>query len=206
MSVLVDLEDLSAGDGGCLEDGSPLGARLFDLITCTAIISVILGTNRNNVFVPLALARGRRGASHAQWQALVARDRGCIRCARPARCCQAHHIIHWRHAGKTTRTIWRCCAADATPTCTSASSPRRCSRSRSVTATPPRCQCTCARGRIRRACRAVPSSTSPACAHGPSRSSWWPRSTRCLPATAMRRRRHEPARCAAAPTVCSSRR
>jgi len=104
VSVLVDLEDLSAGDGGYLEDGSPLGARLFDLITCTAIISVILGTNRNNVFVPLALARGRRGASHAQWQALVARDRGCIRCGRTPRFCEAHHVHHWRHGGTTDIT------------------------------------------------------------------------------------------------------
>jgi len=54
--------------------------------------------------VPLALARGRRGASHAQWQALVARDRGCIRCGRTPRFCQAHHVHHWRHGGTTDIT------------------------------------------------------------------------------------------------------
>ena len=57
-----------------------------------------------NVFVPLALARGRRGASHAQWQALVARDRGCIRCGRTPRFCEAHHVHHWRHGGTTDIT------------------------------------------------------------------------------------------------------
>jgi len=101
LSVLVDLEELSDGQDATLDDGSPLGGRLYDLITCTAIISVILGVRRKGVFVPLALARGKRGASAAQWRALVARDRGCIRCGRAPRYCQAHHIHHWRHGGFT---------------------------------------------------------------------------------------------------------
>ena len=101
LSVLVDLEDLATDAGAILEDNSALGARMFDLLTCTAIISVILGTRRQNVFVPLALARGKRTATASQWQALIARDRGCIRCGRAPRYCQAHHIHHWRHGGKT---------------------------------------------------------------------------------------------------------
>ena len=101
VSVLVDLEDLSSGEGGCLDDESPLGARLFDLITCSAIVSVILGTRREGVFVPLGLARGKRGASAAQWKALVARDRGCIRCGRAPRLCEAHHVHHWKNGGFT---------------------------------------------------------------------------------------------------------
>src|SRR5690606_1393060 len=101
VSVLVELEDLSS-DGAVLEeDESALGARMLDLLTCTAIISVILGTRREGVFVPLALARGKRTANHHQWRALIARDRGCIRCGRAPRYCQAHHIHHWRHGGKT---------------------------------------------------------------------------------------------------------
>ena len=101
VSVLVELEDLSS-DGAVLEDDeSALGARMLDLLTCTAIVSVILGTRRKNTFVPLALARGKRTANHHQWRALIARDRGCIRCGRAPRYCQAHHIHHWRHGGKT---------------------------------------------------------------------------------------------------------
>jgi hypothetical protein len=101
VSVLVELEDLSS-DGAVLEeDESALGARMLDLLTCTAIISVILGTRREGMFVPLALARGKRTANHHQWRALIARDRGCIRCGRAPRFCQAHHIHHWRHGGKT---------------------------------------------------------------------------------------------------------
>ena len=100
VSVLVELEDLSS-DGAVLEDESALGTRMLDLITCTAIVSVILGTRRENTFVPLALARGRRTADHNQWRALIVRDRGCIRCGRAPRFCQAHHIHHWRHGGST---------------------------------------------------------------------------------------------------------
>ncbi len=101
VSVLVELEDLSS-DGAVLEeDESALGARMLDLLTCTAIVSVILGTRREGVFVPLALARGKRTANHHQWRALIARDRGCLRCGRAPRYCQAHHIHHWRHGGTT---------------------------------------------------------------------------------------------------------
>ena len=101
VSVLVELEDLSS-DGAVLEeDESALGTRMMDLLTCTAIVSVILGTRRKGVFVPLALARGKRTANHHQWRALIARDRGCIRCGRAPRYCQAHHIHHWRHGGTT---------------------------------------------------------------------------------------------------------
>ncbi|MCU0278748.1 MAG: HNH endonuclease, partial [Candidatus Nanopelagicales bacterium] len=49
----------------------------------------------------LALGRGKRGASAAQWTALTARDRGCIRCGKAPRYCHAHHIHHWRHGGVT---------------------------------------------------------------------------------------------------------
>jgi 5-methylcytosine-specific restriction endonuclease McrA len=40
-------------------------------------------------------------SSAAQWAALIARDRGCIRCGRSPRHCHAHHIIHWKDGGRT---------------------------------------------------------------------------------------------------------
>ncbi len=101
LSVLVDLEDLADGAGATLEDGTPIGPCTFDLISCTAVAWVILGITRNKTFVPLALGRGSRRASAGQWVALIARDRGCIRCGRAPRFCEAHHIVHWRHGGST---------------------------------------------------------------------------------------------------------
>ena len=51
--------------------------------------------------MPLALGRAQRRASHAQWAALTARDRGCVRCGQPARRCHAHHIVGWAAGGLT---------------------------------------------------------------------------------------------------------
>ncbi len=101
LSVLVDLEDLPEATGATLDDGTPIGPDTFDLITCTAVAWVILGITRNKTFVPLNLHRGARRASPGQWAALIARDRGCIRCGRAPRFCEAHHIVHWRHGGST---------------------------------------------------------------------------------------------------------
>jgi hypothetical protein len=101
VSILVDLENLPAGNGACLADGTPLGTGSFDLLSCAAACTVIFGLKVKGTFVPLALGRTRRLASAAQWAALVARDRGCIRCGRAPRFCQAHHIHHWKNGGRT---------------------------------------------------------------------------------------------------------
>ena len=101
VSILVDLDNLPAGNGACLTDGTPLGADNFDLLSCAAACTVIFGLKVKGTFVPLALGRTRRLASAAQWAALIARDRGCIRCGRAPRYCQAHHIHHWKDGGRT---------------------------------------------------------------------------------------------------------
>jgi hypothetical protein len=98
VSVLVDLDDLTRGE---LDDGSPLGPDLLFLVSCTAMLSVIFGRNTPDGFVPLAMGRAERFATPAQWKALIVRDRGCIRCGKPPRYCQAHHIIGWASGGET---------------------------------------------------------------------------------------------------------
>ena len=62
---------------------------------------MIFGIKRTGTFIPLALGRRQRRASAAQWAALIARDRGCIRCGRSPRHCHAHHILHWKDGGRT---------------------------------------------------------------------------------------------------------
>jgi len=101
VSILVDLENLPEGANACLTDGTPLGADTFDLLSCAAACTVIFGLKVKGTFVPLALGRSKRLASAAQWAALIARDRGCIRCGRAPRFCQAHHIHHWKNGGRT---------------------------------------------------------------------------------------------------------
>ncbi len=99
LSVLVDLDHLP--DGATLPDGTPISPAEFDYTTCAAVISVIFGTRHAARFQPLALARTRRLATPSQWDALIARDRGCLRCGRAPRYCQAHHIIGWASGGPT---------------------------------------------------------------------------------------------------------
>jgi hypothetical protein len=101
LSVLVDIENLPDGHGATLDDGQLLGPATFDLLSCATACAVIFGVRRDNTFVPLALGRSLRRANRWQWAALIARDRGCIRCGRSPRYCQAHHIVHWKHGGLT---------------------------------------------------------------------------------------------------------
>ena len=101
VNILVDLDHLDTGTGAHLPDGTLLTRAQYQAYTCAAAISIILGIKAQNTFVPLALGRTQRRASAAQWAALTARDRGCIRCGRPPRYCHAHHIIGWASGGFT---------------------------------------------------------------------------------------------------------
>ncbi len=101
LSVLIDAADLTDAQQAVLADGTPITADTFDLLTCTAVCTLIFGTKTTGGFVPLALGRTRRRATATQWAALIARDRGCIRCGRSPRFCEAHHILAWRHGGLT---------------------------------------------------------------------------------------------------------
>ncbi|MFN8184202.1 MAG: DUF222 domain-containing protein [Candidatus Nanopelagicales bacterium] len=101
LSVLVDLDTLSEGLGATLDDGHPIGPATFDLLSCATACAVIFGVKRKDAFVPMALGRSHRRATRWQWAALIARDRGCIRCGRAPRFCEAHHILHWKHGGLT---------------------------------------------------------------------------------------------------------
>ncbi len=101
VSILIDVEHLPDGTGARLPDGTPILPNDFDYYSCAAVCSIIFGVHRDDTFLPLAFGRTKRRATAAQWAALIARDHGCIRCGRPPRYCQAHHIHHWKHGGTT---------------------------------------------------------------------------------------------------------
>ena len=101
LTVLVDIDHLPDQAQAVLEDGRLLGPGSFDLLSCTTALTVIFGQHQPGGFVPLHLARTARRASKAQWAALKARDKGCVRCGKTPRHTQAHHIVHWRHGGLT---------------------------------------------------------------------------------------------------------
>ncbi len=101
LSILVDVDEIDDGTRATLDDGHPIGPATFDLLTCATTAAVVFGRKHGDTFVPIALGRAARRATRWQWAALIARDRGCIRCGRSPRFCQAHHILHWRHGGLT---------------------------------------------------------------------------------------------------------
>jgi len=101
LTVTVDMEGLPQAVGARLGQDTPIGSDLFDLLTCTAVVNVLLGVTRGTRFIPLQLARAARRASAGQWAALAVRDKGCVRCGREVRFTQAHHVVHWRHGGGT---------------------------------------------------------------------------------------------------------
>jgi hypothetical protein len=101
LTVLIDLEQLPAGLTAHLEDGKTLGPQAFERLSCTVALACLFGVKRSGTFVPLAMGRAARRATAGQWAALIARDRGCIRCGKTPRGCEAHHIVHWKDGGLT---------------------------------------------------------------------------------------------------------
>jgi hypothetical protein len=82
----------------------------LDRIMCDAVVSNVLVDNQGCV---LNVGRANRFPTQAQWNALVARDRGCVKCGRPPRQCQAHHIRYWENGGPTDLAnmelrCWQC--------------------------------------------------------------------------------------------------
>ncbi len=81
-------------------DRALVDQRTASLLVCDAgWAKMTLDTNG----VPLALGRTQRYATAALRLALAVRDGGCIfpGCTAPPTWCDAHHIEHWEHGGKT---------------------------------------------------------------------------------------------------------
>ncbi len=81
-----------------LVDGTPLSVEELLGLACDARI---LPTIFKGGSEPLWLGRGRRHASSRQRAVLTVRDKGCVGCGASANWCQAHHITHWEHGGRT---------------------------------------------------------------------------------------------------------
>jgi uncharacterized protein DUF222/HNH endonuclease len=101
ITVLIDHRALTTEVGeGVTDDGLTLSAMAVRRLACDAdVIPVCLGLDSE----VLDLGRKARLVSHAQWRALVARDRRCAfpGCTRPPVMGHAHHIVHWADGGPT---------------------------------------------------------------------------------------------------------
>ncbi len=81
-----------------LVDGTPLAAEELLRLACDANILPAIFDQKSR---PLWLGRGRRHATKHQRSVLAARDKGCVGCGTSPNWCQAHHLRHWEHGGKT---------------------------------------------------------------------------------------------------------
>src|SRR5262249_10818345 len=104
VTVVYDVEQLGM-DGELLAEArieathtDRVSQATLERMMCDAAISTVLTDSHGCV---LNVGRASRDPSPAQWKALVIRDRGCVKCGRPARYCQAHHKHHWTRGGPT---------------------------------------------------------------------------------------------------------
>jgi hypothetical protein len=82
----------------------------LDRMMCDAALTTVLTDSSGCV---LNVGRANRYPTQGQWNALVVRDRGCVKCGRPPRYCQAHHKHHWTRGGPTDLAnlellCWQC--------------------------------------------------------------------------------------------------
>jgi hypothetical protein len=96
INVHVDLKALQGHAGGLHEtdDGVVLDPELIRMLACDGALTRIVFGPGSEV---LDVGRKTRVVPAGMRRALVARDRRCARrrCTRPARWCDAHHIIFW---------------------------------------------------------------------------------------------------------------
>ncbi|WP_338888679.1 HNH endonuclease [Rhodococcus sovatensis] len=117
VNLIVHLADLlkrpcshhTAGEGSPL-DGEwpfqmewtgPISGHLAELLTCDADMTPIIVDGAG---VPLAMGRTMRLAPPELRNAVIARDRCCVMCGRPAGWCQVHHLVYWTDGGPTDLT------------------------------------------------------------------------------------------------------
>lgn len=101
-TVVLDWSTLHNGEFGRL-DGEFTGTvhrSDVERLLCDCTVSrVVTGPTG----LPIDVSPNRRTIPTALRRALVVRDQGCRfpGCRRPAGWCDAHHVIHWRHGGRT---------------------------------------------------------------------------------------------------------
>jgi len=95
---LATLAKLPGSPAADLDWGQPVTAELLRRIACDASVTCVLVDGDRE---PLSVGRASRTFTPAQRRAVVARDRGCVLCGRPAAQCVVHHLEHWADGGLT---------------------------------------------------------------------------------------------------------
>src|SRR5215472_10323385 len=96
VETLAKLPGSKAAD---LDWGVPVSGELLRRVACDCELTCILVDGNGD---PLSVGRTSRTFTPAQRRALVARDRGCVLCGRPAAWCDSHHVVDWIDGGETS--------------------------------------------------------------------------------------------------------
>jgi Domain of unknown function (DUF222)/HNH endonuclease len=102
LTLTASVETLARMPGSKAADldwGSPVSAEFLRRVACDSELTCILIDDTGD---PLSVGRTSRTFTPAQRRALVARDRCCVLCGRPAAWCHSHHIEHWIDGGETS--------------------------------------------------------------------------------------------------------
>jgi len=104
LTVTVELATLQGQPDAALAalaTGSALTPEAVRRLLCDADVTPIVLDERG---VPLSVGRTLRTVSPGIWDALVARDGGCVfpACTAPPGHCRAHHLQHWENGGETS--------------------------------------------------------------------------------------------------------
>jgi hypothetical protein len=100
VTVVVDAEKIENGWEMIAEAANTGGISQATLerVLCDCTITRVVTNGPSQV---LDVGRATRTISHAQWSAVVARDRVCTGCGRPPGDCQVHHKYWWTAGGET---------------------------------------------------------------------------------------------------------
>ena len=101
-TVVIDWPTLQNGELGRM-DGEYTGTLHpsdIERLLCDCKVSRVVTGPKS---MPIDVSPNRRTVPTSLRKALVVRDQGCRYpgCRRPAGWCDAHHVIHWRHGGRT---------------------------------------------------------------------------------------------------------
>jgi Domain of unknown function (DUF222)/HNH endonuclease len=102
LTLTASVETLARMPGSKAADldwGQPVSAEFLRRVACDSELTCILIDETGD---PLSVGRTSRTFTPAQRRALVARDRCCVLCGRPAAWCQSHHILSWIDGGTTS--------------------------------------------------------------------------------------------------------
>jgi len=107
IDVIIDVDTLAGRPPSNLLDQccelagyGPISPALAQTLACDAAIGRIVMKGKSEV---IDVGRRTRLVTPAQRRALHLRDGGCVEpgCTAPAHWCDAHHIVHWTHHGRT---------------------------------------------------------------------------------------------------------